>query len=67
MAPALLFDDGVPPLLQLEDDPDGGEDDQEAEGDHRSGDAVPSSRYQNLCLDVSFSCLCFMAFFSIHF
>ena len=47
----LLFDDGVPPLLELEDDPDGGEDDQEAEGDHRSGDAVPS-RYQNLCLDV---------------
>ena len=57
MAPALLFDDGVPPLLQLEDDPDGGEDDQEAEGDHRSGHAVPS-RYQNLCLDM------FYGFFS---
>ena len=36
-----LFDDDVPPLLQLEDDPHGGEHDQQAEGDDRNGDAVP--------------------------
>ena len=36
-----LLDDDVPPLLQLEDDPHGGEHDQQAEGDDRNGDAVP--------------------------